>query len=552
MTSQHPEVVETRADPIGRSQMRDGTLVARVRGGDSLAYSELWSRHAVFAANSASTFASPTEIDDLVAEAFARIYSRILEGGGPSGDFRPYLYVSIRNLAAEWSRARREYTTDDEDWFEVIPAEPDVVEGTQEDEFVLTAFQALPARWQQALWYSEIEGLALPETAARLDLTPNAASQLLFRAREGLRTEWVQAHQPARPVAEGCRWTTERMGAYERGRLGRRDRGRFDAHCDECDACAALVVSAQRTGSRLRALLFPLFLAGGGLALWQGPDPAAAMPVRALSTRASNALRVPRWALAFVATAAVVCLVAGPMPPRPAEREMRVDRAAPTATGAGPTLDRPAVEGRAATRAAPVDREEPASAPPPAPAAPREGFAGGPVDDPVGGVRAGGSIHVAGTPGTTTRPDAADPLPVDAAPIVTVSIENLPGEKQSTATAITSVARLTVINSSAVDAVEPIRIRVVSLSSLSPTIDIVGADVTLVDATDPANVVVELPPLGAAREATLVVRRTQNTLMRAEGCPGRFDDNQPFRVEVLAGGETRSSSEYVARGGCDV
>lgn len=269
----------SETDPLSPDNTTpDLELLARARGGDDSAFAELWSVHEGFARNSALSITTSIDPDGLASESFARIFERIRAGGGPTGSFRSYLYVSIRNLAAEWGRARREFTTEDETLFESIEATGADPATDGERELMIRAFASLPDRWREALWYTEVEGLPRAEAAQKLHLKPNALAQLTYRAREGLRAAWIQEHIPTFAVGSDCRWAVERMGSYEREHLGKRDRTRFEAHVGRCASCSRLVELAEETGSRIRIILLPILL-GGGYAAWE----AARTPQRALA-----------------------------------------------------------------------------------------------------------------------------------------------------------------------------------------------------------------------------------------------------------------------------
>ena len=66
------------------------------------------------------------------------------------------------------------------------------------------------------------------EIAPLLGMKATAVAQLTFRAREGLREAWIQAH--LRSVADGsdCQWTIEHLGAYSRANISRRDRAKVE------------------------------------------------------------------------------------------------------------------------------------------------------------------------------------------------------------------------------------------------------------------------------------------------------------------------------------
>ncbi|MFO5399099.1 sigma-70 family RNA polymerase sigma factor, partial [Salmonella enterica subsp. enterica serovar Typhimurium] len=80
-------------------------LVLRTRSGDAGAFGELWRRHYRSGLSVAQSITSSIDPDDLVQEAYTRIFRSIQGGGGPTGSFRAYLFTSIRNTAAGWGRA---------------------------------------------------------------------------------------------------------------------------------------------------------------------------------------------------------------------------------------------------------------------------------------------------------------------------------------------------------------------------------------------------------------------------------------------------------------
>ncbi|MGO2521262.1 MAG: sigma-70 family RNA polymerase sigma factor, partial [Microbacterium sp.] len=263
----------------------DADLVLRTRSGDQGAFSELWRRHYPSGMTVARSITSSIEPDDLVQESYARIYQAIIKGGGPNGSFRAYLFTSIRNTAAAWGRSRREVAIDELDAI----ADPDSTEQAADEALdrglTAQAFRSLPTRWQEVLWYTEIEQMKPAEVAPLLAMKAGAVSQLAFRAREGLREAWIQAHLRGAETGSECRWTIQHLGAYSRGNLSTRDQKRLDQHIDECARCMIVAAEAKDVSGRLALVLLPLVLgisgAAGYTAMLQGTAPVvavAAMP----------------------------------------------------------------------------------------------------------------------------------------------------------------------------------------------------------------------------------------------------------------------------------
>lgn len=254
----------------------DHELVRRARRGDRAAYAELWRRHHQAGLRVARAV-THLDADDIVAEAFARILRIVLAGGGPEGAFRPYLYTTIKNVAASQGRATKEFAVDDlEELLDPGEAEDDVAISALDRSLTAQAFRSLPERWQTVLWYTEVEGLDPHEAAPLLGLSANATAALSFRAREGLRVAWLQAHVDAAQVEGECRWAAEHLGEHERDRLRPRDAERLAFHLANCAHCAIVSEEVHDVGVRLHSILLPLLIgAGGALALTEQGSSAA-------------------------------------------------------------------------------------------------------------------------------------------------------------------------------------------------------------------------------------------------------------------------------------
>jgi RNA polymerase sigma factor (sigma-70 family) len=280
----HEEVRQRETVALG-----DADLVLRTRSGDAGAFAELWRRHYRAGVTVARNMTSSLDAEDLVQEAYTRIYQSIVAGGGPTGSFRAYLFTSIRNTAAAWGRARHETAYDELDHVE-DPAVRDDSDAALDRSLTDQAFRSLPARWQEVLWYSEIEQMKPAEIAPLLGLKPTAVAQLTFRAREGLREAWVQAH--LRAVADGsdCQWTIERLGAYARHNLGRRDRGKVERHLVSCARCGIVASEAEEVSGRLALILLPLAVGATGATGYLATVQGGGAPILALAAMPSSVM----------------------------------------------------------------------------------------------------------------------------------------------------------------------------------------------------------------------------------------------------------------------
>lgn len=267
----------------------DEQLVGAARAGDDAAYARLWERHVASGRNAARAVSPNVDPDDLVSEAFTSILSAIRKGGGPQDGFRPYLFATIRNVAASWGRRTVETPLDDLDE-RAADSTAEFAELVADRSVLAQAFRELPARWRTLLWYIEVEGMKPREVAPLLGMTPNAVSALAYRAREGFKQAWLQAHisDPARPAE--CRWVCELLVASERKPVRRGDRRRLDAHLRDCQACRIVAADLEQVSQRLRLVLLPLVLGGAGaLAYTADATPAMAAAAVGASTGGGGA-----------------------------------------------------------------------------------------------------------------------------------------------------------------------------------------------------------------------------------------------------------------------
>ena len=271
------------SDSDPRPTTSDETLIANARSGDQNAFAELWRRHYRSGARVARQFTSSIDADDLVSEAYTRIYQRVLAGGGPSGAFRPYLYTTIRNLASTWGAAARDVQVDDIQDFEDPSTVDDPVAFALDRTLTARAFRSLPDRWQSVLWYTEVEGMDPHEVAPILGMSANGVAALSYRAREGLCKAWLQAHVSEYGTSEACKWTMSRLGDNARHSLTAREAEKIQEHLRTCTKCLIVSEEVDEVGSHLAMVMLPLILGGvvGGavLAMFAHAGAAAAATV---------------------------------------------------------------------------------------------------------------------------------------------------------------------------------------------------------------------------------------------------------------------------------
>jgi RNA polymerase sigma factor (sigma-70 family) len=231
----------------------DTDLLAAVRAGDTAAYGTLYERHWPATRKLAFTLArDPSDADDLVAETFTKVLATLRSGRGPLVAFRAYLHTTMRHVC--YLRARRDQRlefTDDLSRYDAGVPFQDPALARLERAYAARAFQDLPARWQDVLWHTEIEGTSPAELAPALGLSPNAVAALAHRAREGLRRGYLQQHVTRAEHPE-CRWAGDHLGGYVRGRLANRERTRLRTHLSWCGPCRARLAEVTDADPTLR------------------------------------------------------------------------------------------------------------------------------------------------------------------------------------------------------------------------------------------------------------------------------------------------------------
>lgn len=259
---------------IDLTQASDMALVELTRSGIGDGYAELWKRHApaVIVATRCFTGFDP---DDVAQETFLRVLQQIQAGHGPNTAFRAYAIMTARNVATNMARNRSsdEITGSDDSVFESHTSEqPDTAKRVLGSAFTQQVFTTLPTRWQEVLWYRDVEDLPVHEFSTYLGMTENATSALLKRAREGFKQAWIAANlEPETGLPADCRWVVEKLPKLTRGKSSPSIRRKLSTHFENCSRCTILAEESEHIHSRLALVLLPGIVGGSaatGYAAW--------------------------------------------------------------------------------------------------------------------------------------------------------------------------------------------------------------------------------------------------------------------------------------------
>ncbi|MGN9837776.1 sigma-70 family RNA polymerase sigma factor [Nonomuraea sp. H19] len=236
----------------------DADLLQAAKGGNAVAYGQLYERHVAAARALARQLVKGTEVEDVVAEAFTKILDLVGRGIGPESGFRTYLLTVVRRTVYDRSRIEsRQVTTEEiEDYDPGVPFVDPALVGLEKST-IARAYLSLPERWRAVLWHTEVERIKPAEVAPLLGLSVNGVAALAYRAREGLRQACLRLQLRAKPRRE-CLPVLGKMGAYVRGGLARRDSKEVDEHVSGCEECHGVLLELADVNRGLRVMVGPL------------------------------------------------------------------------------------------------------------------------------------------------------------------------------------------------------------------------------------------------------------------------------------------------------
>jgi RNA polymerase sigma factor (sigma-70 family) len=257
------------------TEAREGELVANAQAGNPEAFEALFRRYRDRIASYVhSSVRDEGRTEDLVQEIFFSAHSSLSTLAHP-GAFRSWLYQIARHACLD--EARRRSRQDDliYAWEEFPPPDERIVIHNQGADRVLSrkeelanltqALDGLPQSQHDALVLRELEGMSYDEIGERMRLSRNAVESVLFRARRGLRGEYVEIQTGRR-----CRRMQALMAQIAEGMGDLRERRKLIRHMRDCSPCrreaAALGLSGlavpsderrglQRAFSRVAAFL---------------------------------------------------------------------------------------------------------------------------------------------------------------------------------------------------------------------------------------------------------------------------------------------------------
>ena len=248
----------------------DAELLRRLRARDRTAwevlYLEYQPRLRAFAYRLAGNM---HDADDLVQETFLRAVPRLDRLDPDTTDVAAYLFATLKNLFLKQVEKRKRQEPMAEVPEPAIPAhieddpERSLLLSRQQDE-VRIANAHLQPRQRLVLALRELEDRSYAEIGELVGMKENAVAQLIFRARESLRTELRLAQVDPDSLPEECRRFLPLLAAHLDGQLKGSKRDETLAHLEGCERCQAALADMQEASRRYRTLLPLPFARGGG------------------------------------------------------------------------------------------------------------------------------------------------------------------------------------------------------------------------------------------------------------------------------------------------
>ena len=241
----------------------DAELVRRLQGRDRGAWEELYAEYQPrLRAFGYRLTGNAHDADDLAQETFVRALPALDRLDPDRVDLTAYLFATTKNLfLKQVERGKRAEPTAE------VP-EPDLPTAIEDDpersallrrqqEEVRIANGRLDPRQRLVLALCELEDRSYAEIGELVGLNENAVAQLVFRARERLRTELRLVQVEPEALPEECRSFLPLLAQHLDGKLRGPKLEQTLAHLESCERCQAALTDMREAKRRYRALLLP-------------------------------------------------------------------------------------------------------------------------------------------------------------------------------------------------------------------------------------------------------------------------------------------------------
>ncbi len=247
-------------EKVSQSDLNPVEIVQRAVRGDQDAFTDLFHKLNAPVLNYVYRIVGdrPTA-EDIVQDAFVRAHSRI-EQLGPPWDFKSWVYRIAGNLAIDHLRQSRRFVDVEEvelmgDSTTRRPAEKKAHVDEQR-RAVWNTLDGLPTLYRQALILREFNELSYKELSGALEVSYDAARQIVHRARVRFK-ELHGIRMLAAEARQRCGVLDEMLSAYRDGELPESELKKVRKHIKSCADCQAAENEMEKVSSLL-AVIPPL------------------------------------------------------------------------------------------------------------------------------------------------------------------------------------------------------------------------------------------------------------------------------------------------------
>src|SRR4051812_1695254 len=236
----------------------DAELAAAAGGGDGAAFAELYDRHGASVYSFClRVLGSPHDATDATQETFLSVLERLRDPEAePIENLRAYLLTSARHASWRVLERRKKIVSDT-----AVPDAASAAAGAEalvltrdlQDE-VRDANAALPVRQREVLALREVEGLSYEEIGTVMDLRPNAAAQLAWRARASFKAAVRKGSlRGIAPRGRDCELALTLLELREDAPLDDESEAWLEEHLAQCERCSASKAFMLEAGATYRA-----------------------------------------------------------------------------------------------------------------------------------------------------------------------------------------------------------------------------------------------------------------------------------------------------------
>jgi RNA polymerase sigma factor (sigma-70 family) len=242
----------------------DAELLTRLRRRDRTAWEELYAAYQPRLRGFAYRLSGNVhDADDLVQETFVRAVPRLDKLDPKTADVAAYLFTTMRNLhLKQVERSKRAQPMAEVPEPAVPPPiEDDPVRSTlleRQQQEVRAANARLQPRQRLVLALRELEERSYAEIGELVGMKENAVAQLIFRARESLRTELRLMQVDPEQLPEECRRFLPLLAAHLDGQLKGAKLDQTLAHLESCARCQASLADMREASRRYRTVIPPV------------------------------------------------------------------------------------------------------------------------------------------------------------------------------------------------------------------------------------------------------------------------------------------------------